>query len=191
MYVVSGFAEKRRDKCFNSPVLIGPEGLIHVCRKIHAFLHEKEWFDPGDTMPQTFLIKGARVGMMVCFDWAFPEVARALALRGADIICHPSNLVLAHCQSAMLTRCLENGVFAVTANRFGMDKRPHGDLKFTGRSQIVGPGGILLHRGPPQRQELYVTEINAAEARNKHITKLNDLLGDRRPEMYVDLVDRR
>ena len=190
MYVATGFTEKRRDKCFNSAVLIGPEGVIHVYRKMHAFLHEKDWFDPGDTLPQTFLIKDARVGMMVCFDWAFPEVARVLALRGADIICHPSNLVLSHCQSAMLTRCLENGVFAVTANRFGADKRPHGELKFTGRSQVVTPGGKLLHRGPPQRQELFVAEINPADARDKHITKLNDLLGDRRPEMYADLVAR-
>lgn len=188
MYIATGFTEKRRDKCFNSAVLVGPEGVIHVYRKMHAFLHEKDWFDPGDTAPETFLIKGARVGLMVCFDWAFPEVARVLALRGADIICHPSNLVLAHCQAAMLTRCLENGVFAVTANRFGVDRRPHGELKFTGKSQVVAPGGVLLHRGPPQRQELYVTEINPADARDKHITKFNDLLGDRRPEMYADLV---
>jgi len=190
MYIATGFTEKRRDKCFNSAVLIGPEGVLHVYRKMHAFLHEREWFDPGDTAPRTFLVKGARVGMMVCYDWAFPEVARMLALRGADILCHPSNLVLAHCQGAMLTRCLENRVFAVTANRFGADKRPHGELKFTGKSQIVAPGGVLLHRGPPQRQELYVAEINPAEARDKHVTKTNDLLADRRPEMYVDLVDR-
>lgn len=187
MYIATGFTEKRRDKCFNSAVLVGPEGVIYVYRKMHAFLHEKEWFDPGDTAPQTFLVRDARVGMMVCYDWAFPEVARMFALRGGEILCHPSNLVLAHCQGAMLTRCLENCIFAVTANRYGADKRPHGELKFTGKSQIVAPGGVLLHRGPPQGEELFVTEVNPAEARDKHVTKLNDLLADRRPEMYADL----
>jgi len=69
-----------------------------------------------------------RVGMMVCFDWAFPEVARALALKGADLIGHPANLVLTYCQQAMVTRCIENLVFAVTANRYGTEERPHGEL---------------------------------------------------------------
>ena len=58
--------------------------------------------------------------MMVCFDWFFPESARTLAvLRGAEIIAHPSNLVLPYRQTAMFARCLENRVFAATTNRYG------------------------------------------------------------------------
>ena len=125
--------------------------------------------------------------MMVCFDWIFPETMRSLAVLGADIVCHPSNLVLSYCQQTMLSRTLENGVFAITANRFGMDKRPHGELKFTGKSQVVAPKGVLLHRAPSQRTQLFVTEIDIAAARNKSITALNDLMGDRRPEFYTPL----
>jgi predicted amidohydrolase len=63
------------------------------------------------------------LGVMICFDWYFPEAARSLALRGAQIILHPANLVLPFCQDAMITRCLENRVFAVTANSGGAEMR--------------------------------------------------------------------
>ena len=185
--IVTGFAERRRDKVFNSALLIGPEGLRHVYRKLHLFNNEKNYFDPGDTPLEVQEVEDARIGMMVCFDWAFPEVARVLALKGADVLCHPSNLVLGYCQQAMLTRCLENRVFAVTANRFGEDKRPHGSICFTGKSQVVAPGGRLIQRALSQRETLFVTGIDLDEARNKRLTPQNDLLTDRRPGYYAEL----
>ena len=186
-HLITGFAEKHRDKYFNSAVLIGPDGITHIYRKLHLFNEEKNWFDDGDIPLRINQVRDARIGIMVCFDWAFPEVTRVLALQGADIICHPSNLVLAYCQQTMVTRCLENKVYAITTNRFGYDKRPFGQLKFTGRSQIVAPGGTLIHRAQSQREELYVMEIDPALARDKSITALNEVLADRRPEYYSDL----
>ncbi len=186
-YLVPGFAERRGNKVFNSALLLGPEGVVHVYRKLHLFNLEKEYFDPGDTPLSVQAIRAAKIGLMVCFDWAFPEVARNLALQGAEILCHPSNLVLGFCQQTMLTRCLENRVFAITANRFGADKRPQGELRFTGRSQIVAPGGQLLQRAFTQREALFITEIDPGLARNKAITPRNDLLADRRPGYYEDL----
>ncbi len=184
-HLVTGFAERRGAKLYNSALLIGPGGLEAVYRKLHLFNTEKEYFDPGDLPLSVQEVAGARIGMMVCFDWAFPEVARTLTLRGAQLLCHPSNLVLGYCQQAMLTRCLENRVFAVTANRFGPDTRPHGTLRFTGRSQIVAPGGELLVRAPAQRRSLEILEIDPAAADDKAITPRNDLLADRRPEFYL------
>ena len=186
-HVVTGFAERRRDKLFNSAAHIGPRGIVHIYRKLHLFKDEKRCFDPGDRPLSVQKVRDARIGMMVCFDWAFPEVSRSLALQGADIVCQPSNLVLGFCQQAMLTRCLENRVYAITTNRYGADKRPHGELKFTGRSQIVAPGGDLLHRAPAQREELYIVGIDPKLARDKAITARNDLLADRRPEFYDHL----
>jgi predicted amidohydrolase len=148
----------------------------------------KKYFDEGDIPLQVNIVNDVKVGMLVCFDWAFPETIRALTLQGAEVIAHPSNLVLAFCQEAMITRCLENRVFAITTNRFGSDKRPHGELKFTGKSQIVGPGGVLINRAASQREALYVTEIDPAQSQNKNITILNDLIADRRPEYYQDLM---
>ncbi len=184
-HIVSGFTEKYLNHCYNSAILVGPKGLEHVYRKIHLFNTEKHIFTPGDIPLQVNRIGDIRIGMMVCFDWAFPEVARTLSLLGADIICHPSNLVLGSCQDAMLTRCLENRVFAITTNRYGVDKRPQGELKFTGKSQVVAPGGQLLHRGASQRDELYIVDIDPLDARNKNITPLNEVLSDRRPEYYL------
>ncbi len=186
-YLITGFAEKKRDKCFNSALLIGPSGIIHTYRKLHLFNEEKNWFDPGDTPLQVTEVRGAKVGIMVCFDWIFPEVTRTLSVLGADIVCHPSNLVLSYCQTTMLSRCLENAIFAVTCNRFGFDKRPQGYLKFTGKSQIVAPKGILLHRAPSQKSELFITEIDIDLARDKSITALNEIMEDRRPEYYAPL----
>jgi len=184
-YIVSGFAEKYLDKCFNSSVLVGPEGLVHTYRKLHLFSDEKNVFTPGDIPLQVNRIGDVNIGMMVCFDWVFPEVVRTLALQGADIICHPANLVLFFCQDTMITRCLENRVYAVTANRYGADKRPHGELKFTGKSQIVAPGGVLLKRSPSQRDDLVIMDIDPAASRNKHITAMNEVLADRRPDYYL------
>jgi predicted amidohydrolase len=190
-YIVTGFTEKAKDKLFNSALLIGPKGVIHTYRKIHLFNEETNWFDKGDISLQVNKVNNSRIGIMVCFDWAFPEVTRVLALQGADIICHPSNLVLDYCQQTMLARCLENKVYAITTNRYGYDKRPHGNLRFTGRSQIVAPGGTLIHRAKSQSEELYIMDIEPALARDKSITPLNDVLRDRRPDFYKAIVSSK
>jgi predicted amidohydrolase len=189
-FIVTGFAEKSRDKYFNSSLLIGPDGVLHTYRKLHLFNEEKKWFDSGDISLQVNEIRGIKIGMMICFDWIFPEVFRALSVLGADIICHPSNLVLTYCQQTMLSRCLENSVFAITANRFGADKRPQGELVFTGKSQVVAPKGKLLIKAPAKKEVLNLVDINIEQARDKKMTPLNDLLNDRRPEHY-DVLCRR
>jgi|TARA_B100000809_G_C15038542_1_gene494662 predicted amidohydrolase len=184
IHIVIGFAEKAKDKCFNSSALIGPQGIIHIYRKLHLFNEEKFCMSPGDVPLKVNEVNGVKLGMMVCFDWAFPEVTRTLAMNDAEIICHPSNLVLNFCQQTMLARCLENRVFAITANRFGSDNRPHGSLRFTGKSQIVTPKGELIFQAASQREACYITEINPTESHDKFITKHNNLFSDRRPDFY-------
>jgi predicted amidohydrolase len=191
MHLVTGFDERDGERCYNSALLLGPEGLLHTYRKLHLFGTERDWFDPGDTPLQVQDVRGLRVGTMVCFDWAFPEVARVLALRGADLLCHPANLVLTYCQQTMLARCIENGVYAITANRYGREDRPHGALTFTGQSQVVAPRGKLLHRSAAEGDDLYIAEIDVALARDKALTEYNDILADRRPEFYQELCRRR
>jgi len=183
-HIVIGFAEKAKDKCFNSSALIGPQGIIHIYRKLHLFNEEKFCMSPGDVPLKVNEVNGVKLGMMVCFDWAFPEVTRTLAMNDAEIICHPSNLVLNFCQQTMLARCLENRVFAITANRFGSDNRPQGSLRFTGKSQIVTPKGELIFQAASQREACYITEINPTESHDKFITKYNNLFSDRRPDFY-------
>ncbi|MBN1433452.1 hypothetical protein JW921_01750 [Candidatus Fermentibacterales bacterium] len=189
LYLVTGFAEREGDRVYNSALLIGPGGIVARYRKIHLFNREKAIFDPGYAPPEVHDVRGVRVGLMVCFDWVFPEVARIMALRGADVLCHPTNLVLDYCQRAMLTRSLENSVYAITANRYGTEDR--GDppaLTFTGASQVSAPSGEVLHRAPADGDELFVFELDPAIARDKWMTPGNHLLADRRPHLYGDVV---
>jgi len=188
IFLVFGLAEKDGNKVYNSSVLLGPEGFIGRYRKSHLFFEEKDVFDRGDTGFQVYDIGGVRIGMMICFDWWFPESARTLALLGADIICHPANLVLLQCQQAMITRSLENAVFTMTANRIGQEKRGgKKPLSFTGQSQIVDPKGRILVRMDEQDTGIQVAEIDPLQARDKSITAYNDRFQDRRPEFYDQL----
>ncbi|RKX84046.1 MAG: acyltransferase [Spirochaetes bacterium] len=187
-HIVAGFAEKDEKKLYNSAVLVGPDGLIGVYRKIHLFGFEKELFDPGPDAPVVYDIGGLKVGMMVCFDWFFPETARLLALAGADVIAHPSNLVLDWCQKSMITRCLENNLFAVTANRFGSETREGKELTFTGGSQITAPRGVILSSASTDSDNVSIIEIDEQQARDKNVTPANHLLNDRRVELYGGLM---
>jgi predicted amidohydrolase len=187
-YLVVGFAERCKGRLYNTALVIGPSGLLHRYRKLHLFNTEKEYFDPGDTPLSTLEIRGAKVGVMICFDWVFPEVARTLALRGADLLCHPSNLVLTYCQKTMLTRSLENSVYSVTANRTGKETRPRGELLFTGKSQIVGPKGDIIASSNSDEEVVVLCDIDLSDARNKLITENNNLFADRRPEFYDSIV---
>ncbi len=127
---------------------------------------------------------------MVCFDWAFPETARILALHGADIICHPANLVLQFSQKTMLARSIENRIFTITANRTGKDIRPNTQLSFTGLSQITSPKMELLAQSNEHDEDLKIVEIDPTQARNKMITANNHLFLDRRVELYNPLLKK-
>jgi len=186
-YLVAGVAERDEGRFFNSAVLVGPEGHIATYRKTHLFDAEKDLFEPGDTGFAVHEVRGCKVGMMVCFDWIFPESMRCLALLGADVVAHSANLVLPWCQRSMPLRCLENGVFAITANRCGDETRGEKTLHFTGGSQVVSPAGEVLVHAPEDEDQLLVTELDPAVARDKWLTTKNHLLQDRRPGLYTAL----
>lgn len=184
-YIVAGLAERAGKKAYNSAVLVGPRGLIGTYRKAHLFWNEKKIFAKGDTPFKVYKAGKVRVGMMICFDWLFPEAARTLALQGAQVICHPSNLVLPYCPQAMITRSLENRVFTITANRVGTEERIRGNaLRFIGTSQITAPNGEVLVRAGSKKEEANVAEIDASFAKKKLITPLNDIFRDRRTDLF-------
>lgn len=178
-YVV-GFAEKKGDFLFNSAMAVNPDGSCKVYRKTHLFGNEKNLFDTGKEPFFTFKIKGGiKIGMMICFDWIFPEAARSLALLGADIIAHPANLVLPWCQAAMITRAIENRVFCITANRTGLE----GKFKFTGASQIVSPNGKILLKLKNEEKGIKIIEIDPKS--EKMLNSGNNLLAERKVKNYI------
>ena len=193
-FVIAGFPEKGGARVYNSSALIGPDGRVRdVYRKLHLFDDEKLWFAPGDRAPRLSRVGAARVGMLICFDWRFPEIWRVLALQGADVIAHPSNLVVPRAaQMATPVRALENKVYVVTANRVGADVRPDRRIAFTGRSQIVGPEGLVLARAGSAGTRALVADLDLAQARAKKFGRTrNDIFKDRRPEFYGRVVDKK
>ncbi len=183
-YVVSGLNEREDDHLYNSAILVGPQGYQGRYRKLHLFMNEKDYFQPGDAGLPVFDIGQCKIGMLVCFDWIFPEAWRILALKGADVICHPANLVLPGlAQRAVPVHALTNRIYVVTANRIGSE----GDLSFTGLSLTANPKGDVLIQAPPQDEYVAVVDMDVCLARDKSITRKNNLWEDRRPEEYTGL----
>jgi len=177
--VVAGLPEKSGARLYNSAVLID-KNSIHIYRKTHLFGNEKKFFSPGNTGFWTHPVKGIKIGVMICFDWFFPESCRTLALQGAQIIAHSANLVLPWGPEGMKIRSLENHVFTATANRVGSER----GLRYIGSSQAVGPRGEVLSRLSGDRAEACVISIDPKKSSDKKINKYNDLFKDRRPKFY-------
>ncbi len=208
--VAAGFVERTRDgRLYNAGALFEGGRPLGCYRKIHLFDREWDWFDPGDAAPRVYPSGAGMIGPLICFDWIFPETARCLALDGATILAHMANLVLPFCQDAMITRCLENRLFAVTANRVGQDARDGRAVAFTGESQIVGPDGRRLATASSTQAEVIVAEIDVSRAESKrtegsgpahrdagrtnardHGHGGRDLFTDRRPGLYKRMCGR-
>jgi predicted amidohydrolase len=188
IYIVAGLPERAGDTFYNSAVFTGPDGLIGIYRKTHLFFEESLYFAPGDTGFKVWDTKIGRIGIKICFDWFFPESMRSLALQGAEVVAHPANLVLPFCPDSMPVRCLENRVFAVTANRTGTEHRKKDQsLMFIGKSEIVSPRGEILVRAPVDEEALMIADIDPVMARDKALNPYNDLFQDRRPGHYGEL----
>jgi predicted amidohydrolase len=182
--IVWGMPALAGSRVFNAAVLVTPRGQFHVYHKAHLFVDEKDLFDRGDSPFPVFDLGPVKVGMLVCFDHFFPEAARSLALHGAQIVCHPSNLVLEYAHTNSVTRAVENRVFWILANRTGSETLGEKTLAFNGRSQIVAPDGAILCRAGPDSEELLVVDIHPTLALDKKVTPRNDLFADRRTDLY-------
>ncbi len=185
--VVAGFAERdRADRLYNAALVALPDGSYTVYRKTHLFYKEKCVFEPGDRGFSVVQWNGLRIGTMICYDWRFPEAARTLALQGADVIAHPSNLVAAASLwgQVMSTRAIENKVIVATANRCGVERFGDETLAFTGESRIIGMNGRVLAIAGPDEDRVLSAEADHEATRKKSFNAFNDIMADRRPEWY-------
>ncbi len=188
MFIVAGVAEKTGKKIYNSAVLVCPDGKVHTYRKVHLFMDEKFIFSPGDKPFPVFDVGKVKIGMLICFDWVFPEASRILALRGAQIICQPANLILPYAHSVTLSRAIENRLFIILCNRIGEERRGRKYLKFNGMSQVVNTRGKILCRASKEREVLKIIDIDPKMALDKKVTKYNDVIKDRFPKLYHKLI---
>jgi predicted amidohydrolase len=182
-HVVSGFCERDDDKLYNSSVLINSKGVIGLYRKLHLFLNEKDFFEPGDKGLPVFDTSLGKIGMLICFDWMFPEAWRSLALKGAQLIAHPSNLVLPYCQSVTPSYALVNRCLIATSNRIGTE----GNLTFTGQSVLADINGNVVLKGSNDQSQLLSAQIDISLANSKSVTARNNVFEDRRSDVYGDL----
>jgi N-carbamoylputrescine amidase len=185
--VVGGLLEREGDTLYNSAVLLGP-GVIGRYRKTHLWDKEKLLYEPGRELP-VFDTSLGRIGLLVCYDAWFPEAARTLAIKGAQILCIPSNApddwVPEHQRRGSLTmldvHCIAaanaNRVFVAAANRVGDG--------YLGRSCIVDvTGGILSLAGATEEGSISA-ELDLRRARHeKRLTDLSHAFADRNPAAY-------
>jgi 5-aminopentanamidase len=191
-HVVCGLLERDGDLIRNAAVLVGPEGLVGSYRKTHLpFLGIDRFATPGDEFAVYDTPLG-RIGVEICYDLRFPEVTRTLALRGADMVAHPTNFPMAaKVQTELITvaRAAENRIYLLTANRIGKERSG----EFCGWSQIVDPFGKRLAEAGEREEALLVAEIDVEKARDKDYVVPGEyelyLFRDRRPDLYGLLVE--
>ena len=131
---------------------------------------------------------GLRIGMNICYDVAFPEASRALALDGADLIVLPTNWPPgAECMAEHVVnaRAMENHIYYAAINRVGVER----GFEFIGRSRICEPNGRTVCEGPADREMILYADIDPGVARNKHLVRVPGKheihrFRDRRPELY-------
>jgi predicted amidohydrolase len=157
-----------------------------VYRKTHLFPAERAWCAPGDA-PVVVETELGRIGLIICFDGDFPELARIEAVQGASVIVRPSALL----RSADIweltnrARAYDNHVFVVGANAIGTDR---GGAHYFGNSMIVGPDAHVLARATSQEGWAFATLDPAAHTAISHggsIPQSFDHLEDRNAGMYA------
>ena len=192
LVVAGGFAELGPDgQLYNSAALIDPGGVRAVYRKVHLWDREKLVFTPGEEPPPVLDTVHGRIGLIVCYDLEFPEWTRSVALRGAELLCVPTNWPREprpagerpmEVLRAMVTAATNRMAIAV-CDRCG----PERGVEWVAGTAIAAPDGWLL-AGPPAAAEpaLLIADLDLAAARDKAISPRNDVHADRRPALYGD-----
>lgn len=192
LYIVVGLLETHPTvpgTLFNSAILINAKGEIagHY-RKVHIPGEEKHYFYPGNNM-EVYNTELGNVGLLICADNSFPEQARVLSLKGAEIICVPyarpkgvgGDLELYH--RIVSCRAYENNNFFIACNRVGKE----GDTLFEGRSCICGPKGEFLALSQIETEEVIRADLLAEALVTARIRYSR--FRDRRPDLYGILGD--
>jgi len=192
VHLVLGMLEKDDEQCYNAAVLLGPQGLIGKYRKIHLpFLGVDRFVNPGNLGFQVHETPLGRIGLNICYDGRFPESARILALRGADIVLLPTNWPKGAEEFAEFlvnARGIENHLFSIAVNRVGKER----GFQFIGRSRVASPEGKTLVSASENQEEIIYAEIDPLKSRNKQIIRIPgkleiNCIKDRRPQYYDNL----
>ncbi len=190
VHLVAGTLRTEGEAVYNTALLVGPHGLVGAYDKAHLPLCGADKFTThGNSGFNVYDTPLGRVGMLICYDLRFPEAARTLALRGADIIALPTNWPSGADTAPefmVRARAYENRVFVVACNRVGEER----GARYIGRSCVAAPSGRHLADASPTAEQVLCAGIDVAEARQKRLVIAPgefemDFFSDRRPELYV------
>ncbi len=196
VFVIVGLIERDGDVYYNAAAFLGPDGLIGRYRKVHLpYLGLDRFVTPGNEPFRVYDTPIGRIGINICYDANFPEGARILALLGADIIALPTNWPQGREKIPALvvpTRAFENRVYFAAVDRVGEER----GFRFLGKSTIAAPTGDVVVQAGPDDEEIIYAEADLELARRKHVVIKPgefeiDPIGDRRPELYGELVSRQ
>lgn len=193
VYVAFGMVSKEKVESvlYNSAVLVGPDGeLVETYNKIHLRGEERMAFREGFKLPVAETDIG-NIGLMLGYDLAYPEVARAMALEGADIVCSLANWEASNIdewKTYLRARAYENSFYVAGANRVGEDVT----LTFGGNSMIVGPRGEIFgsveesdEKGAP-KEGFAVAKVDLDEVRKTR--EEYQFIQTRQPAVYRSIV---
>jgi N-carbamoylputrescine amidase len=192
MTVVLGFCEADAGIRYNSAAAVSGDGVIGVHRKVHQPLGENLYYEAGEVF-RAFDTEVGRLGMLICYDKAFPEAARALALEGAEVVACISAWPASRTAGADdiaddrwtrrfnlfdQARALENQIVWVASNQSGT----FGSMRFVANAKVVGPGGdVLATTGVDSGLAVASVDIDdALDTARRSMFHLRD----RRPDTY-------
>jgi predicted amidohydrolase len=190
--VIGGFCEQGDDgRLYNSAAVVDGSGVLGVYRKLHLWDREKLFFEPGSVVPPVFETRHGRIGVLICYDLEFPELTRMLALSGADLVAVPTNWPLVDRPAderppevivAMAAARL-NRMFVACCDRTGLER----GQEWTAGTTIIDHEGWVIATRPDAGSVL--ADVDLTDAREKRLSDLADVFGDRRPELYGPLTD--
>lgn len=186
--IVAGFPEAAGDAIYNSAAVVDKTGVRGVYRKAHLWDSENAVFDRGDDLPVVVDTDHGRIGVMICYDVEFPEWVRAVALSGADLLCAPVNWPLLPRpegeRPTEMVRALAgagmNRMPIAVCDRVGVER----GQDWIGGSVIIDADGYPVAFAGFGRAGVATADIDLAESRVKRINAHNDVLGDRRTDLY-------
>ncbi len=193
--------ERANNALFNSLVMIDADGTIMGSyRKTHIpdvpGYSEKYYFSPGDKGLPVWNTRYGKIGALICWDQWFPEPARILTLRGAEILLYPSaigsdlnstdTIALRHWQNVMRGHAAANILPVIASNRIGTEEGKNGSIRFYGASFVADHMGELLGECDQENESVLVCDVDL-EVSNKYRIFFN-LFRDRRPEIYGDIL---
>jgi omega-amidase len=187
VHVAFGMVERKRAEStiYDCAVLLGPDGeIVDKYHKVHLWGEEKLAFRPGYQYPLMETAMG-RLGLVLGWDLAFPEVARTYALRGAEVLCVLANWEkdkAAEWSSYLAARAYENAVFVAAANRVGKEYT----YTFAGESGVVGPRGEILAQVTGEADSFGIARIDLDDV--KRVQEDFQFFQSRQPQSYREIV---